>query len=302
MESAFDSVACFNPISAYQRADGSVMFNARQGADKELTLPCGNCIGCRIARARSWSLRCVHEASLHKSNCFVTLTYSPDKLPPGGSLRYRDFQLFMKRLRKHFRTPVRYFVCGEYGEQLARPHYHACLFGLDFPDKVPTSLLGRSGGWRSAVLDRLWGHGHCHLGELNVRTAGYAARYVLKKVTGQLADKHYQRADTDGVLVSLVPEFARMSLRPGVGARWLDQFRGDVFNRDYVVHEGSKYPVPRYYDRRLERLAPEALAAIKEDREVRALPFRPDGTPARLQVREEVERARLTTMKREYER
>jgi len=278
------------------------MFNARQGADRELTLPCGACVGCRIARARSWSLRCVHEASLHKLNCFVTLTYSPSNLPSGGSLRYRDFQLFMKRLRKQTKIPIRYFVCGEYGEALSRPHYHACLFGVDFPDKVPTTLLGRSGGYRSAFLDRVWGLGHCHVGDLNVRSAGYAARYVLKKITGQMADRHYQRADRDGVLHRVAPEFARMSLRPGVGAGWLGKFRGDVFNRDFVVHEGSQYPVPKYYDRLLDRVDPDQLAALKEGREVRAIPFRADGTPARLAVREEVERARLRELKREYER
>lgn len=294
-------MACYRPLAAYKTASGDVTFDRRQG-DTELTLPCGACVGCRVARARSWSLRCVHEASLHKQNCFVTLTYSEDQLPAGGSLRYRDFQLFMKRLRKASQVRVRFFVCGEYGEELSRPHYHACLFGYDFPDKKPVSYLASSQkAWRSSLLERLWPHGHCHLGSLNVRSAAYAARYVLKKVTGPLGLEHYRRVDSDGVITQLVPEFARMSLRPGIAAAWFRKFRSDVVTFDYVVHEGKKYPVPKYYDRLLDRDDPDLLARWKEDRELRALPFRPDGSPDRLLVRETVEAARIKTLKRNLE-
>lgn len=296
-----EPVACYRPISAYQTADGSVLFSARSGADRELTLPCGACIGCRVDRAREWSLRCVHEAQLHRANCFVTLTYRPDALPPGGSLRYRDFQLFMKRLRKRLGVPVRFFVCGEYGEALSRPHYHACLFGVEFPDRRPVSYLGRPGSYRSALLDHLWGHGHCHIGELNVRSAAYAARYVLKKVTGRAAPEHYRVVDRDGCVVDRAPEFARMSLRPGIGAGWVARFSDDVWSGDYVIHEGRRFSVPKYYDRLLARTDEGKLSELKEGRELRALPFRPDGAPARLVVREEVERARLSTLKRSLE-
>lgn len=294
-------MACFRPLQAYRTSSGDVTFDRRQG-DSELTLPCGSCVGCRVARARSWSLRCVHEASLYKQNCFVTLTYSEANLPPGGSLRYRDFQLFMKRLRKRTGVRVRFFVCGEYGEQLSRPHYHACLFGYDFPDKRPVSYLSAKKSWRSPLLESLWPFGFCHLGDLNVRSAAYAARYVLKKVTGSAGEKHYSRVDADGVVYSLVPEFARMSLRPGIASAWFRKFQSDVTNFDYVVHDGKKFSVPKYYDRLLERSDPDLAAALKEDRELRSLPFRSDGTPERLLARETVEAARIATLKREFER
>lgn len=291
-------MSCFRPVPAYRLASGEVVFAERGNVVQLLQVPCGRCVGCRIGRARSWSLRCVHEASLHDRNCFVTLTYSPDKLPPFGSLRYRDFQLFVKRLRKEFfPEPIRYFVCGEYGEGLERPHYHACLFGVDFPDKVRLSLLGKRSGWRSATLERLWGHGHTHLGDLNVRSAGYAARYVLKKVTGAAAEPHYQAVDSDGVIGSRVPEFARMSLRPGVGAGWFERYATDL-SGDYVVHDGSKYGVPRYYDKLTKRASPDVMQARLEDRETRALPFKPETRPDRLRAREIVEEARVTTLKR----
>lgn len=205
----------------------------------------------------------------------------------------------MKRLRKFSKTRVRFFVCGEYGELLDRPHYHVCLFGYDFPDKKPVSYLAATQkAWRSAILERLWPHGFAHLGSLNVRSAAYAARYVLKKVTGVNQENHYRRVDDFGVVHQLVPEFARMSLRPGIASAWFSKFRDDVFVSDYVVHEGKKYAVPKYYDRLLERSEPEVLASLKEDRELRALPFRPDGHPDRLLVRETVEAARIQTLKR----
>ncbi|AXH75025.1 MAG: replication initiator protein [Microviridae sp.] len=223
-------------------------------------------------------------------------------MPEGGSLRYRDFQLFMKRLRKQTRTRVRYFVCGEYGEQLQRPHYHACLFGYDPPDKRPVILLAKEyKSWRSKELERLWPHGHIHIGELNVRSAGYAARYCLKKITGFQAATHYQRVDADGVVHNLLPEFARMSLRPGIAALWFNRYRSDVCTQDYVVHDGRKFSVPKYYDRLNEREDPDDYAKWKEDRESRALAFRQDATPERLAVREVVEAARIAQLKRGYE-
>lgn len=221
-------------------------------------------------------------------------------MPPHGSLRYRDFQLFMKRLRKAA-GKVRFFVCGEYGEALSRPHYHACLFGYDPPDKRPVSYLGSGRSWRSVSLEALWPHGHIHIGALNVRSAGYAARYCLKKVTGDAAERHYRRIDPDGVCVDLEPEFARMSLRPGIGAGWFDRFGRTDLSGDYVVHDGSQFAVPKYYDKLLERSDPSLLAARKEERELRAIPFRADHSPERLTVREQVEVARISTLKRNLE-
>jgi len=299
-------LACFRPIHGFRSASGEFVSSARKGVVGDLTVPCGRCIGCRVARARMWSLRCVHEASLHPANCFVTLTYSDDKLPPGGSLCYRDFQLFVKRLRKHYSgTPVRYFVCGEYGEQLSRPHYHACLFGLNFfEDREPVLLLSGSTHthYRSATLERLWGLGFVDITDLNVRTAGYAARYILKKVTGDLAESHYSRVSPDGVISSVAPEFARMSVRPGLGADWFSRFGADVASGDSIVHDGRQYPVPPYYDRLRKRSDELGLAEVKAERELRAYRVRSDSTPRRLADREKVAAARLSTLLRVYEK
>ena len=130
-------MTCYHPMPAVRMVDGSVKFISRnkRGVDGTLELPCGQCIGCRLERSRQWAVRCLHEASLHENNSFITLTYDDASMPLGGSLCYRDFQLFMKQLRK-VTGKVTFYCGGEYGEQLSRPHYHACIFGFDFPDKV----------------------------------------------------------------------------------------------------------------------------------------------------------------------
>lgn len=121
---------------------------------------------------------------MHENNCFITLTYSDEHLPSDGKLRYLDFQLFMKRLRKQFGPDIGFFMCGEYGDQTKRPHYHACLFGIDFEDK--TFVRENEHGdkiWNSQSLTDLWSLGHTELGSVTQKSAGYVARYVLKKKT-----------------------------------------------------------------------------------------------------------------------
>ena len=182
-------------------------------------------------------MRCVHEAKFHDVSCFVTLTYDDEHLPVGGTLVYRHFQLFMKRLRKSF-PKARFFMCGEYGDNTSRPHYHAVLFGVDFRDRVPHARSG-SGEvvYASALLSRLWQLGFASVGDFTFESAAYVARYVLKKVTGDLAAEHYRSVDlATGEIVDRVPEFCHMSLKPGIGARWFEQYYdSDVRVRDSII-------------------------------------------------------------------
>ena len=151
--------------------DGSITFIERQRFDtvRSLQLPCGRCIGCRLERSRQWAMRCVHEASLSPYNSFITLTYDDAHLPYRSDLDYPAFQRFLKRLRKTASSPVRFYMCGEYGPLTQRPHYHACLFNFDFADKTywRTSDAG-SRCYRSELLDRLWGLGHAECGAVTV--------------------------------------------------------------------------------------------------------------------------------------
>lgn len=297
-------MACFNPLQAFQSAGGLISFSElRRNGDsvKSLLLPCGQCAGCRLERSRQWAMRCTHEAKMHKRNCFLTLTYDDEHLPQDHSLDYRHFQLFMKRLRKRFRgSVVRFYMCGEYGENFGRPHYHACIFGIDFDDKV---LISRPDAkhrlFRSSLLESLWGFGFCSIGEVTFDSAAYVARYIMKKVTGDAADGHYRAVDlSTGEIHSRTPEFNHMSLKPGIGATFYEKYKTDVFPHDYVVVNGRKVSPPKYYFKRLKKADPDAHSEIYARRELDTYRNREDNTPARLEVKKEVTDARLNLYRR----
>lgn len=242
----------------------------------------------------------MHESQLHALNSFVTLTYDDEHLPPFASLNYRDFQLFLKRLRKAHapKGRIRFFMCGEYGE-LGRPHYHAILFGIAFKDLRVWSSRSGTDLWTSEACDRLWRLGRCIIGQVTMQSAGYVARYSLKKITGDLADAHYRVVDpATGETAQRVPEFARMSLKPGIGAEWLRRYQRDVYPTGITIHEGRKQKAPRFYDRKFEVADPDQFDELKADREWRAYQRRLDNVEARLLVKEEVLKARLAFKKR----
>ena len=195
------------------------------GSGRSLELPCGQCIGCRLERSRQWAMRCVHEASMHDDNCFITLTYNPENLPPDCGLIKSDFQKFMKRYRRAFPgKEIRFYHCGEYGDANNRPHYHAVIFGHNFDDWM--YLFDSPSGepiYTSPTLERIWGHGFVTVGSVTFESAAYVARYVMKKINGPLKEKidektdlkHYERVNAfTGEIIEVMPEYSTMSRRP----------------------------------------------------------------------------------------
>lgn len=125
-------------------------------------IPCGKCAGCRSDNAKMWSLRALNELKLHEKNCFITLTYNDDNPLVNEdplclvSLRYKHFQNFMKRLRKKTGDKIQYLMCGEYGSKEGRSHFHAILFGFDFPDKKLVYLSKGYPHYQSELLNECW--------------------------------------------------------------------------------------------------------------------------------------------------
>lgn len=289
---------CFSPLKAYRAPGGGVSFHRREAyVDLPVDLPCGQCVGCRLEKSRQWAIRCVHEAQMHESNCFVTLTYNEESLPDNGGLDIVAWQLFAKRLRKKVGR-FRYFQCGEYGSKNLRPHFHACLFGVDFMSD--RSLWKRDSGhdlFISPTLDSAWGLGFCSIGALTYESAAYVARYVMKKVTGPPADSHYERVDSEtGEVFKVRPEFISMSRRPGLGSDWFDQFKSDVFPSDEVVYKGRRFRPPRFYE---DKLSDSELCEVKARRRIRVESRASDLTPERLAVREVVAVRSMDVFKRE---
>lgn len=267
---------------------------------RKCRVACGRCIGCRVDRSRQWAARCVHEASLHEDNCFITLTYSDEFLPENGGLQKKDFQDFFKRLRRSIEPKkVSFIHAGEYGDDLGRPHYHALIFGHDFTDKVKIRG-GDNPLYSSEILTKLWGKGICSIGALTFQSAAYVARYCIKKVMGDQAVGYYQKINpTTGEIHDISPEYLTCSTRPAIGKRWFEKFKTDVYPCDFMVVAGKKIKLPRYYDKLHKRSAAPALAEVKQTRFKQGLKGYKNSTPARLAVREEVKRAQLKTLKRE---
>lgn len=191
-------------------------------------------------------------------------------------------------------------MCGEYGEEFGRPHFHACLFGADFADKLYLSRTGSGSKlYRSAELEKLWTHGFSSIGDVTFESAAYVARYVMKKVTGNLAKEHYNYVDEEsGEILRRVAEFNRMSLRPGIGANWLRKFEKDVYPEGKIVVNGMKANPPRYYDKLFAKWDEDGAESLKFGREVLARTRFADNTDARLLVKEQVTAARIGLLKR----
>lgn len=183
------------------------------------------------------------EAMVHAESSFATLTYADKYLPEGGTLVPRDLQLFVKRLRNRLPSgQLRFFGVGEYGDHTWRPHYHLALFGM-----------GASETSRRLVQEA-WGLGFTSVGFLTVASASYVAGYVTKKMTGKDDDR----------LQGRYPEFARMSLRPGIGAHAIKDVAAALQSKagwDFIAAQsdvpsvlqscGKFLPLGRYLRQRL---------------------------------------------------
>lgn len=236
--------------------------------------PCGTCIECRLQKSSYIATRCVHEARLHNQNSFLTLTFSDENFPLDSSLSTDTIQKFWKKLRKHiFKESgllIKHYTAGEYGDAKGdrvrvlpdgtivgdNPHYHSCLFGYDFPDKK--YLRKTENGdilYTSATLEKIWGNGHCPIGDVSFESAAYVARYTLKKIYGEDSDLYY-----DGRL----PEQSWSS--NGLGETWFHQYSSDVYPRDEIIIDGRKMMPPPYYDQLLLKHNPQLFETIQNNR------------------------------------
>lgn len=266
-----------------------------------IEFPCGTCTGCRLAKLEEWATRCTHEAQMHQSNCFITLTYANEHLPDDYSVSKRVWQLFFKRLRKDLGSVVRFFACGEYGDLNLRPHYHAIIFGYSFPDRVYHSTSETGGRqYESVKLSKAWPFGRALLSDFSPSLAGYCSGYVMKKIGGDKAASHYNRTHPLTLEpVRVEPEFALQSRNPGIGSTWFDKYKSDIYPHDFVVVDGRQKPVPQYYIRKLQE---EELLALDKQRHRKEWAKGPEylarrrheQTPERRAVREYLVKDRLT--------
>lgn len=324
-------MGCNRPIYGRRGPNGKIKpvraFEADKDSGKLFSVPCGKCLGCDIDRTRAWALRIVHESQLHTRAAFLTLTYDDNALKThhsaGGAyatpraLDRRDWQLFAKTLRRHtgvchtLQRPdcdtenhvqpdtesciqleclgckFRYFHAGEYTKD-GRPHLHACVFGIDFGDDRRYWTQSKSGMpvYTSETLTQYWRHGFAYIGDLTFQSAAYTARYILKKRRGETEPDR-------------PPEYATMSLKPGIGADWFEKYRDDLFPHDFAVHEGKKLPTPSFYRKLLDVADPELAETLKEHRQEWAEKHRTTLTTRKRLAREANLRSKIALLKRE---
>jgi len=200
-----------------------------------LELPCGRCLQCRIARARVWATRCVHESAFHESNAFITLTYNDENLPADKSISKDELQRFFKRLRKNLDyfsgRKIKYFACGEYGQEKdkfgipkERPHYHAIIFGIS------------PWGEDKEEVREAWGRGFIYTGTVTYDSARYVAEYINTDYDGALGKSVYGKRKSPFKISSngLGKSFAileKEKIKKGLG----------------ITVRGNHVSVPRYY-------------------------------------------------------
>jgi len=164
-----------------------------KAALEKVPVPCGRCPPCKRRRVDSWVFRLLQEELTHETAHFVTLTYDTRSVPisPNGfmTLDRGEFPRFMKRLRKLTTNKLKYYMCGEYGTQRSRPHYHAIIFG------VP----------KDSLYFDAWSLGGNSLGNVVVGTVtGDSIAYTMKYIDKSTWKQKHGRDDR-------VPEFSLMS-------------------------------------------------------------------------------------------
>lgn len=286
-------MSCYHPIPCwyYQQADPKKLFFTpppiAPGVEV-LTVPCRQCIGCRLDYSRDWATRIYHESLLYEHNYFLTLTYRPEQLPikdvvnlstgeliTGNPLVPSHMTKFMKDLRRYWSyhydgfDGIRFYGVGEYGEQTGRPHLHLCVFNLPFlDDLIPffTNKLGQQ-IYLSPLIETIWGRGQVSVGEVTWQSAAYVARYMLKKQKGKDAQWYYDSR-------AISPEFVRMSRRPGIGYDWYVANKDKLYPDDSLIVPTLKGALqvkpPAYYDRLFDLDHPDVIDAVKEQRKLSA--------------------------------
>lgn len=181
-------------------------------------IPCKHCWACSMNYSAEWALRIMKEAEQYEHNYFITLTYDEIHLPIATKLHYKgqtyendgtwlngtlnpdDITRFIKAMRKEFEElhhfGIKYYLCGEYGGQTHRPHYHLIVMNcpLDMSQFYDCHVDKKffKAHWKSHQVEKWWSEprkkgeepinlGMVDIAEVEWSSAAYVARYTAKK-------------------------------------------------------------------------------------------------------------------------
>lgn len=270
-------MACFHPLPAWRTEAGQVLLTKEPPRSEftSLRLPCSKCLGCRMANAKAWALRCQLELQQHDAAVFTTLTYDEHTRPP--TLDYDHVQRWLKRLRKSLgpNRTLRFFASGEYGERFTkRPHYHALLFGISEAERDR--------------IEATWQHGLTHTKPVTPERISYTAGYTQKKVGYDYSVRAEQVDPETGEVYTWQPPFIQMSRRPGIGGearQWTNSWRL------FAIHNGQKMAVPRFLHEAWKAQATDQQLEELIDEKAQ-LALTRDTTPEHLEAKEKNAQAR----------
>ena len=213
-------------------------------------VPCRNCIPCKINKTSEWTMRILMEKATNPNCQFLTLTYNNDNLPKDRGLHKDDLQDFFKSFRQELEyaggDKIKYFACGEYGdnpqrltngEYIKRPHYHSIIFGID--DSMETRMMINN-AWKKQEDWKLFGKTwRKTLGNVSADSASYVAGYCQKKLFGKYADWEYGDKQ---------PPFQLQSQR--IGEKYFLEHAEQYIKDGFIFFNGKKHPIPETWKRK----------------------------------------------------
>ena len=261
--------------------------------NNKIEIPCGKCLECRLNYAKTWANRCMLEKEKYKDNYFITLTYNNENLPKNG-VNKEDIKKFLKLLRQHYQRKykhqgIRFFICGEYGDHTARPHYHGIFFNLPIFDLKYFTNRNNQNYYLSEEIAKIWKKGQILIGNVTENSCGYVARYITKKRIGKNAKEYYEK-------LKINPEFLTMSTKPGIGREWIEENYKKVFNENNIIGKNGKiYNIPRYFKKIVKKIDYETYKnynnkidnEIDKDRQIKAITKFNDRIQTKLGIQKE---------------
>lgn len=276
---------------------------------KVFNVPCNNCADCLNRKKQGYILRMQAQMMSRefKHTYFITLTYDDDHLPYESFSRIShgvkvncestgeallnpyDLRKFFERYRIMFKTPFKYFACGEYGNPFLtkRPHYHIVMFtdtdwkttvthlNLAWSRLVPESShdryiryklskrLGLTIKRDSRNMSNRVSFGRVNCKCCTFRNMSYVSKYVNKQMG----------------INDVVPPFFRCS--DGLGIGFLDSpgAKSCVENNQHFTYLQSGVPcaIPRYLSNKMFSL--EQMESFRlEQLELNSIPLDMEGT------------------------
>lgn len=263
---------CYRPIRL--TVDNYFYKNGIQNARSWQLVPCGKCLACLSHKKREWSMRFSHEFSYYRqsNSMFLTLTYNKENLPDNYSLCKRDYQNYLKRLRKAG-YKFKYMVAGEYGILKGRPHYHLVIFGIpnENPLKIRDLYTIKDCKYKTdKTLFQKWNKGKIQIGYVSNKSIEYCCKYILKQDHKYLNDKEYF------ALYNRIKPFRRVS--KGIGKQFAIDNARNLYENLFIYFGSNKLSIPRTYIKYVEKYAKLPLLTkiqekclIDKDKEIQRL-------------------------------